>query len=200
MTKVVLLFILSFLAVCFPDTSNDTNFIVEKDSIVQEKDAKITNVNKVDNELKGLSEIAVSGSLSFVSEAGSSESNSPTVSTFMLDLQYGRFVLDPLEIGGRLSLGKTNYSDLAGQYGAFISFHFTDFSKSKVPFITANYQLFFGSPLDQNTYLFGAGIKNIIGNACVIVEAFYMNYTISDSRESLELSITGLQLGMSYLF
>ena len=191
MLRMIFLSVFALALFCFSEEISDSSYIVEKAKPVQDSTSE--------DVLKGTNELFVSGGLAFLS-GSNSESNSnsniiPTLSVFQFNVQYGRFIFNPLEIGALLSMDKTNYSDIRGNYGAFISFHFTDVSNSRIPFLTTNYQLSFGDSMDQNSYLFGAGMKNILGNACMVIEAYYSHMTIG----TYEFNLTGVGLGMSLL-
>ncbi len=141
---------------------------------------------------KGLNELNLSGSVNILSAEGES------ITTVLLQLAYGNFVTESLELGGNFSFLSVEDEEI-GAVGAFLSIHFPSSGSTAVPYIGGQFGAGFG--LDDNPVTFGGygGVKIFIGQGgggALTIQGFYLRQNYDEGG----INNYGAMMGISIFF
>jgi hypothetical protein len=140
----------------------------------------------------GLNEVNVNGHISVLSANDESET------AMQLQLRYGHFLSQQVELGALLSANKFEDVDLFGTIGPFAAFHFGAQGATTVPYVGAAAEFGFGVGGDNPTAFGGfAGLKFFVGEGGALsTEAFVTRA----SQDDFDLTTIGVRLGVSIFF
>lgn len=131
----------------------------------------------------GLNEVGGKASI----EAGKYSNEEENLTTATVDVYYGRFFTNRLEVGPSINFAKTEGQDVSGAYSAFADYHFGATSKKAIPYVELAAGQFFGSGNGKPTFVaIGPGLKWFFANGGGALNgtAFYRHQFLDDAMNN----------------
>lgn len=109
----------------------------------------------------GLNEAGTRGAI----ESGKYSNEDTNLTSFDLDLYYGRFITDRWEVGPSFNVFKLEGQDASGGVGAFVDYHFGDTGSQTIPYVEGGVGRLFGAgDFDSTYFAVGPGVKWFFGS------------------------------------